>query len=218
MSSTFIRYTYNTTALRLAAVFTAQDLGALVVDNENGSNYRVIATGSGVACMSAEQGTYGYIKVPLGLCKECDANGDVGDLAAHGGILASDSTPAFQAAATTEQAEIAWVASNSDAIVAEVPVPEDFDGTQAVLAQAQVVAGTTDAFSATIDTTWAGGTLVADTLAGSALATVHQATATIAAADVADSPDTVTIKITPGAHTTDAFLLRSLRLRYVRKS
>jgi len=219
MSSVHIEKEFNTTAERIAYVFGAQHLGSTVVDLENSSRYVVTATGAGVTSMAALPGTYGYLVVPTNAWRECDANGDVGAITANGGLLASDTTPIKRAAATTEDLEIAWVASNSDIIIAEIPIPEEFDGTQDVLMQAQVQAGTTDAFSATVDTTWAGGTLVVDTLSAADLvATTHQATGTIAAADVADTPDTVTVKITPGAHTTDAWVLKSFRMRYVRTS
>lgn len=217
MTSIRVDYEYNTTALRLAAVFTANDIGSIVRDHENGGTYMVIGTGSGVTSMAALPGTYGYVSVPLNTFRECDANGDVGDGTANGGVLASNTTPILLGIATTEQLAINWATSGVDPIITEVALPEDFDGTQDVVIQAQVTSGSTDAFSATIDTTWQGGTLVADTLAGSASATLHTATATVAAADVADSPETVTIKITPAAHSNDAFQLESLRIRYVRK-
>jgi hypothetical protein len=66
-------------------------------------------------------------------------------------------------------------------------------------------------------TSWDGGAVVSDTCTGTAVATVQTNTATIAAADVPDSPKRVTIMLTPAAHTTDTMNLFGAKLIYYRK-
>ena len=65
---------------------------------------------------------------------------------------------------------------------------------------------------------WNGGVNVTDTTdspAGGTAATVY--TATVAAADIPDTPLTVSVTITPPAHGSDALLLYGVRIRYSRR-
>lgn len=150
--------------------------------------------------------------------RECDANGDVGAIAANGGILASDTTPILRGASSLISQELSWAASNSDPIVAQVPLPLDFDGRNDVVVDLQVYSGTTDAASFTVSTSWDGGATVSDTATGSASATSHTASAVIAAADIPDSPKFLTLMLTPAAHTTNAIQLQSVRVKHFPKT
>lgn len=160
--------------------------------------------------------TKAHVLFSLRSAREVTSGGDVGNAAAVGGVLASDTTPILRADAN-ESEEIAWAASNSDIISFDVSLPQDFDGTANATLDLYVASGTTDAASFTVNTSWDKGTQVADTATGSASATFHTATATIAAADIPDSPTCVTIQLVPAAHTTDAILLGAVRLNYKRK-
>jgi hypothetical protein len=150
--------------------------------------------------------------------REVDSSGDVGNIAANGGLLASDTTPILRADAA-ESFEINWAASNSDPIACQWMLPNDFDGTANVTVDMWVLSGTTDAASFTIETSWDGGALVSDALddASTKSATVHKLSATIAAADIPDAPNFLTMALTPPAHTTNAISLLGVRINYKRK-
>jgi len=148
--------------------------------------------------------------------REVTSGGDEGDIAANGGVLASDTTPILRADAN-ESAEIAWATGNSDIISVDISLPQDFDGTANATLDLFVASGTTNATSFSVLSSWDKGTQITDTATGSASATFHVATATIASADIPDAPTCVTIQLVPGTHAADAFLLGAVRLNYKRK-
>ena len=155
--------------------------------------------------------------IPVNLCAfvVVDANGDVGNLAAHGGKLASDSTPILRGDAAETQ-ELSWATSGQEIIAAQIPLPADFQGKDDVLVVLRGYTGTTDANSYTVETGWDGGALVSDTATGSASATEHEVTARVAAADIPDGAKRLTLIITPaGTHTTDTQQLTACRVDYV---
>ena len=166
-----------------------------------------------------QNGTYHayHACVPLSLhsFREADANADVGAIAANGGILASDTTPIMRGASSLISQEISWASSNSDPIVCQFALPPDFDGRNDVLVEFWVYSGTTNAATISVASSWDAGATVTDSAVGSASATIHKTTATIAAADIPDSASFVTLLLTPAAHTTDALQLVAARLKYV---
>lgn len=148
--------------------------------------------------------------------REVSSSGDVGNIAGAGGQLASDTTPILRADAN-ESEEIAWAASNSDIISFDVSLPQDFDGTANATLDLYVAgAGTTDAATFSILTSWDKGSQITDTADDSATKSTsfHVVTATIAAADIPDAPTCVTIQLVLGAHTTDVIMLGAVRLNY----
>ncbi len=153
--------------------------------------------------------------------REVTSGGDVGNAAANGGILASDTTPIMRGDAA-ESAEIAWAAGNSDIISTQVTLPADFDGTAAATLDLFVYTdnaggGGTDAATFTVETSWDGGAVVSDTATdGSPATTIHKITATIAAGDIPDTASIVTIMLTPAAHAADTVQLVGARLNYKR--
>ncbi len=152
--------------------------------------------------------------------READASADVGAIAANGGILASDTTPIMRGASALIVQEISWAASNSDPIVAQVTLPEDFDGRSDVTLEFWVNSGTTDAVSLTVATSWDGGATVTDTSSSDTAtksATTHKVTAVIAATDIPDNAAFLTVLLTPGAHTTNAIQLQGVRGLYTPK-
>lgn len=158
--------------------------------------------------------------VPLSLFdfRECDANGDVGAIAANGGILASDTTPILRGNAAETQ-EISWAAGNVDPITLQTALPADFDGTADVTLELWVNSGTTNGATFTVETGWDGAALVSDTADDTTTksATTHKITATIALADVPDTASFLTLALTPATHATDAIQLLAVRLKYQRK-
>lgn len=165
-------------------------------------------------------GTYHAFRelLPLSLhdFRETDANADVGAITANGGILASDTTPIMRGASGLIAQELSWAASNSDPIVAHKSLPEDFDGREDVLVELWVNSGTTDPASFAVATSWDGGATVSDTATdGAKSATTHKITAIISADDIPDGATSLTLLITPAAHTTNAIQLTNVRIGYV---
>lgn len=160
------------------------------------------------------------ISLSLNDFREVDVNSDVGAIAANGGLLASDTTPILRGN-TAETQEIAWAASNSDIIATQIRLPNNFDGSQDVWVELDVLgAGVTDPATFTVESGWDGGTLVSDS-ASDALTkaiTVHRITAVIAAADIPDTAKNLTLVLTLGAHTTDVVMLQGVGISYVAKT
>jgi hypothetical protein len=148
--------------------------------------------------------------------RETDANADVSNIVANGGILASDTTPIMRGASGLISQELSWAAGNADPIVAHRPLPEDFDGREDVLVELWVNSGTTNAATFTVATSWDAGATVTDTATdGAKSATTHKITTVIAAADIPDSASSLTILLTPAAHATDAIQLTNIRIGYL---
>jgi hypothetical protein len=145
-----------------------------------------------------------FIPLSLHQFREVDANGDVGNIAANGGLLASDTTPIMRGNAA-ETSEIYWAASNSDPISTQVPLPPDFNGAADVKVELWVYSGTTDAASMVVETGWDGGALVSDAAddSGTKSATLHKLEVTVAAGDIPNTARLLTLELTPPAHTTD---------------
>ena len=148
----------------------------------------------------------GFIPIPLVNWREVAAN-DIQALAAVGGLLAKDSTPILEMTNgdTDSALRLRWAASDSNPIVAQVPVPPYLDtGNDVVLHVLAAMAGATDSPAVASDAYFnVGDTKVEDsaTISGT---TVTEYTITIAAADVPSGAQTLTVELTPAAHTTDA--------------
>jgi hypothetical protein len=156
----------------------------------------------------------GHVDIPLNCFRET-ASGDVGNAAANGGVLASDTAPILEGASTTGAQRINWATGNVDPISASISLPPDFDGTQTCsVGLICASAGTTNDFDAVIITNWDGGANVSDTVVDAAATAVHASSATVAAADIPDAPLCVSVMITPPTHATDAFYLYGVRIRY----
>lgn len=209
---------FPTTAARLAYNFKSQERGYLVDDLEASHLYYVYRSGTGASTCIPMPREFGWINFNLRDFHETDSSGDVGNLAdTGGGQLASDSTPTYIGATTTEAAVITWEASNSDIIMVDTCLPGDFDDTRDCYVDLVVSSGTTDAATIGVLTSWDGGSQVTDTATGTNSASEQSTTATIAAADVPASAGRVTIQLVPGSHTTNVIALHRARLRYYRK-
>lgn len=175
-----------------------------------------LVTSGTVTAASFAGAIQGTILFSLHSAREVDANGDVGNLAAAGGILASDSTPILRADAA-ESEEISWATGNVDPIAFQTSLPSGFDGSANATVELEVYSGATDAATFTIETSWDGGALVSDSASDAATksATVHTISATIAAADIPNTAKRLTMAITPtNAHATNAYQICSVRLLY----
>lgn len=162
----------------------------------------------------------GFVPIPLQAFREV-ASGVVGNAAANGGVLASDTTPIMTSinAATDGCQKILWAASNNDVIAASIPLPPDLDDGAAVVVHARIVsAGTTDAVGFTVSV-WVneGDTKVDATSGTNQTTTWAEVTASIGAGDIPAGAQTMTIFLTPVAHTTDTLSLSAVWLEYTRK-
>lgn len=158
-----------------------------------------------------------FIPISLNSLREA-TNFDVGAIAVNGGILASDTTPTLDAinAATDGCQRILWVASNNDQIVGQIPLPPSLDTTKDLVLHLRIVSGgTTDPVGFTVDTFFnEGDTKVVDTSGTNQTTAYAEVTATIAAADIPAGAQTITMGLTPVAHTTDTLSLTALWLEY----
>lgn len=154
-----------------------------------------------------------FIPFCLDDAREVDANGDVANIAANGGILASDTTPISQSnspASDGDNAQVlAWAASNSDPIRFQTALDPNINvGADLEIHFRIKSAGTTDAVGFDVESWFnEGDTKVADISGTNQTATVTEVTATIAAADIPAGSQTLTFTIAPVAHTTDIMYL-----------
>jgi hypothetical protein len=160
----------------------------------------------------------GFLAPSLYDFREVTSGGDVGDITANGGVLASDTTPVMRGDAN-ETAEIFWATGNVDAISTQLVLPPDFDGASNVTIDLWVRSGATDAATFTVETGWDGGALVSDSAsdAGTKSATLHKITATVAAVDIPNTARLLTIALTPtNAHASDAYSLLGVGINFTR--
>jgi hypothetical protein len=158
-----------------------------------------------------------FIPVPLTTLREV-TNFDVGNIAANGGILASDTTPVLDAinAATDGCQRILWAAGNTDSVMFQTPLPPKLDVASDVVIHTRVMAGTTDAMGFTTKAHFnEGDGSIADTGETIQSATWAEKIITIAAADVPAGAQTLTVELTPnGAGTTDVFAMSAIWIEH----
>jgi hypothetical protein len=160
----------------------------------------------------------GFIPISLRDFREVSSGGDVGNIAANGGVLASDTTPILRADAN-ESEEIAWAAAEVDGVSVDLSLPKDLDDTAAMTVDLFVASGATDAASFSLLSSFNKGAQVTDSFDDSATksATFHIITATIAAADIPANAICMTLQLVPPAHAADAILLGAARVNYKKK-
>ena len=157
------------------------------------------------------------IPLPLANFKET-TNFNVANIAANGGVLASDSTPVLEAinAATDGCQRFNWAAANVDQVTVQAILPPDIDVTADIVFHCRIAsADTTDAVGFTVD--WflnEGDTKVVDTTTTNQTATYAEKVATLGNADIIAGSQTITIGLTPVAHGTDAMYMTAAWLEY----
>ncbi len=162
----------------------------------------------------------GFIPLPLYGAREI-ASSDIQNLAAHGGLLAKDSTPILERinAGTDKAWRLNWASSNVNPIDwGGIPTPPDLDDSQAMTFKARAeMGGSTDTPTLSVVSSFGVGGGVTDTT-GALADAIGTVQATIAAGDVSAYPAALGgVEVTPGAHTTDALYLYSAWIEYVRK-
>lgn len=158
-----------------------------------------------------------FIPIPLHAVRETTTF-DVANIAANGGILASDTTPVLDAinAGTNGCQRVLWVASGVDQITFQTPLPPDLDVTADVVIHFRIVSGgTTDAVGFTVESFFnEGDSKVTDTSTTNQTATWAEKIATIAATDVSSGDQTLTVGLTPVTHNTDTMALSAIWIEY----
>ena len=169
-----------------------------------------------------------FIPLDITQLREIATNA-IQNLAAHGGILAADSTPILQRVngATDKALRVHWAASDSNEVAfPPIPWPPDLDETADVVVHLMFSrGGTTDGCIVDVQAFENGaGVYAADTEMGGntdaltgAANVVIEATRTLSASDIAGPPGFLNISLVPAAHTTDALYLWSAHLEYTRK-
>lgn len=168
---------------------------------------------------TAIETTQGVVELSLNDFRETTAGGAVGNIAANGGLLASDTTPVLGATANKAQ-QITWATGNTDVISIQKSLPKDFDGSGDAILELEVSSGTTDAFNVSVESVWDNGTPVVDVAddAATKSATFHTVSVTVAAADIPDAAKSVQFLLTVPAHATNAFNLLSSKLVHKKKA
>lgn len=150
-----------------------------------------------------------FIPIPLTTVWESDGT--------NASALTGATTPVLDMANgdTDSGMVLTWVASNSDAIIFQTPLPPNLDVASDVVVHFRAKSGgSTDTPTFAADSYFnEGDTKVEDT--SSALGAAYaENTITIAAADVPAGAQTLTVELTPGAHTTDTIVLSAIWIEY----
>lgn len=164
-----------------------------------------------------------YKTIPLSLAqfREVNTSGAVGNNAANGGVLSSETTPILGAEATSEAMALIWAAGNADIVQVQVPLPDDFDGREPMVVDFEVLTdnsggGGIEAATMNLLASFDNGAQVTDQAVDSDPATtVHTVTATIAAEDIPNDARFVNFQIFPGTHANDPVHLLSVRPKYL---
>lgn len=151
-----------------------------------------------------------FIPIPLVNCWESDATNLVT-------ILGKATTPILDMTNgdTDSSLEINWAASENDAIIFQTPLPPNLDVASDVVVHFRAVSGgATDTPVISADSYFnEGDTKVSDDSAALGAA-VAENVITIAAADVPAGAQTLTVELTPGAHTTDTCVISAIWIEY----
>jgi hypothetical protein len=193
---------------------------ALVSADAGGLNIPATVQAALAALFQNALSIQNFIPVSLMSLREASSMA-VGAIAAACGVLGSDTTPILKPinGATDGCQNIEWVESNNDPVIFQVPLPPDLDDEADIVVHTRVKsAGTTDAVGFTVDSWFnEGDTKVVDTSETNQTATWAEKITTIAAADVPAGAQTLTVSLTPVAHTTDHMYLSAVWLEYKTK-
>ncbi len=157
-----------------------------------------------------------FQSIPLATLRET-TNLDVANIAANGGVLASDTHPILEAvnAATKGQQRLAWAADNVDQVMFQIDLPPDLDATEDLTINIRgLMSGSTATTTSMVSAAYFDeGNAVADLGATDFAAAVGQVVITIAAADIPSDSKSLTVGLTPEAHATDALYVTSITVQ-----
>jgi hypothetical protein len=111
---------------------------------------------------------------------------------------------------------LTWAASNSDAIIFQTPLPPDLNPAADVVIHFRAKSGgATDTPTIASDAYFNEGDTKVEDVSAALGAAYAEKTITIAAADVPAGAQTLTVELTPGAHTTDTIVLSAIWIEYI---
>jgi hypothetical protein len=220
----------NQTAVKDSSSGTRARLG-MILDVDSALGVLVLVGASQLAEVSAVEAMANahdvhllsaQVRIPVSVMALREATAfDVGAITANGGVLASDTTPVLSAIndATDGCQRVLWAASNNDQVIFQIPLPADLDDTADLKLYTRIASGgTTNAVGFTVKSFFdEADTAVDDTSATNQTTAYVNALTTIAAADVPADAKTLTIGLTPVAHTTDTLAMTAVWLEYTRK-
>jgi len=193
-------------------------IGETVTFQYDGVNFDILGRSNAVGFIPLDFGSARYLDsddIP-----NADSAG-AGD--SSGGLLALDTTPAYERVATTtdKALRIMWVVTNVDEVqFSPVPMPPDIDATQDLTIHLLArMSGTVGPDNPTIDVQVFDG--IGDTEMGGVTAavtsTLAELTRTIVAADITGSPlGFLNISLTPGAHANDEVEVYAAWIEYAK--
>lgn len=151
------------------------------------------------------QSVQNFIAVPLTTLLELDGT--------NASQLTGATTPVLDMASgdTDSGLILTWVSSNSDPIIFQVPLPPNLDVSKDVVVHFRAkMGGSTDTPTVASDAYFNEGDTKVEDVSAALGAAYAEKTITIAAADVPAGAQTLTVELTPGAHTTDALYLSAI--------
>ncbi len=153
-----------------------------------------------------------FIGIPLATLLEGDGTNVVG-------TLDEATTPVLDMANgdTDSGLVLTWAASNSDPVVFQVPLPPDLNVAADLVVHLRAKSGgATDTPVIASDAYFNEGDTKVEDASATLGATYEEKTITIAAADIPAGAQTLTVELTPGAHTTDTVVLSALWIEYTK--
>lgn len=147
-----------------------------------------------------------FIPIPLGCVLETDASNTVA-------YLGPATTPILDMAnGDTDSALVmTWAASNNDPVIFQVPLPPDIDVTADVVIHLRgKMGGATDTPTMASDAYFNEGDTKVEDVSSAFGSAYAEETITIANADVPAGAQTLSVELTPGAHTTDTMIVSAI--------
>jgi len=154
-----------------------------------------------------------FLPVPLTGLMEGDATNVVGP-------LKDDTTPVLDMANgdTDSGLVVTWAASNNDPVLFQTPLPPDLDTTEDLVIHLRAKSGgATDTPTIASDAYFNEGDTKVEDVSAALSASYAEKTITIAAADIPSGAQTLTVELTPGAHTTDTVVMSALWIEYTKQ-
>lgn len=164
--------------------------------------------------------TQAYIPIPLTSLRHV-SSGAVGNITANGGVLASDTTPTLTPinGATDATQIVTWAASNNTVVMLQIPLPPDMEYTNSTTGLHFKLSsgGTSNAVGFTVAYYFEGIGAANSVASGTNQTTSYtEVTALVDSGDLntASGAQTLTVLLTPVAHTTDTLRLKALWFEY----
>lgn len=200
----------------VAVTASAAELNKLAGATFSTAEANAVLAGNTATAASLNKGT---IPLDITALREI-ATDDIQALAAHGGIMASDSTPGLARVngATDKALRVTWAAMDvTEAQFPPVPWPHDLDPAVDVTVHFLAkMGGATDTPTIDVQAFESEGDTEMGGVTGALSATLQELTVTLLAADIAGHPGFLNLSLVPGTHDTDALHLYAAWVEYQR--